>query len=213
MSGTTDIMIPTLNDVNAAYLEARTRPLEFDHFTVGGAQYRQLDAIPAAPDLAWTLWISNVGGDVLADKRDDRELVRLTQTDNEGYKMISILRADTHGPDKYVRRRAHVLVALAFLGLPPTPGALVEHRNDLGWDNDLINLQYGTAATNRARKYQNDLSGGAPPPHKLKKVMLRIGVLRLLKARTGLKGRHLSAFIENLITMQIEPHTEHAQRR
>lgn len=56
------------------------------------------------------------------------------------------------------RVRVHVLVAEAWLERPPG-ATLVRHRDDVGTNNHLLNLAWGTALNNAEDKARNGLTG------------------------------------------------------
>ena len=59
----------------------------------------------------------------------------------------------------------HVLVAQAFHGPPPFPGAYVLHRNDNGWDNRAENLYWGSASDNARDAVSNGRHRNAVKTH------------------------------------------------
>lgn len=134
--------------VTAAYVTAFTP----DHFFVGQQEYRLTTLGLEEPPLAWDVFVSD-HGDIVVSKRDGLGFIRPQLTRNEGYLMVSILRAEERAEDRYLRRRVHVWVANAFHGRAPSPDALVEHLNDDPSDNFAANLRWATAAE----------KGGGPP--------------------------------------------------
>lgn len=65
---------------------------------------------------------------------------------------------------KVKRRMIHQLVAEAFIG-PRPEGQEVLHFNDIGWDNNLSNLRYGTRAENQADALRNGRNRNANQTH------------------------------------------------
>jgi hypothetical protein len=191
---------PPLHAVNAAY-EARARDPECAGFIVDGIEYRLAKMIDA-PALAWDVWVSELG-DMVVDKKNGGELVRLKQTLNEGYLYVSVEKEE-HGADPYLRRRVHEWVAHAFHGPPPEPDSIVEHLDDDSTNNDFRNLAWSDQVRNRARRTANGRSGYTPPG-KLRNVLLNIRVVRLIRDRTGFKGRKLSTYLEQLILSDLDP--------
>ena len=59
--------------------------------------------------------------------------------------------------------KTHRLVALAFLGPPPFPGAHVAHFDGDRTNNHVSNLRWATAAQNEADKRRHGTVRGAPP--------------------------------------------------
>lgn len=57
------------------------------------------------------------------------------------------------------RVQVHRVAALAFLGPPPFPGAVVRHRNGHPSDNRAENLQWGTTKENAADRRHHSLNG------------------------------------------------------
>ncbi|MAB55742.1 MAG: hypothetical protein CMN93_07695 [Synechococcus sp. CPC35] len=57
----------------------------------------------------------------------------------------------------------HRLVALAWLGPPPAPGMVVDHKDDAGRkdDNRVENLQWATVHTNLQKCFRDDAAGAA----------------------------------------------------
>jgi hypothetical protein len=106
---------PPLNAVNAAFNDMRARDPESTGFLVDGIEFRRTTMIDA-PALAWDVWVSEFG-DIVVDKKNGSELVRLTQTLNEGYLYVSVEKQQ-HGADPYLRRRVHEWVAHAYYGAP-----------------------------------------------------------------------------------------------
>jgi hypothetical protein len=191
---------PPLNIVNAAIYGARTRDPECEGFLADGIEYR-LTSMADAPPIAWQVFVSEFG-DIVVDKNDCADLVRPAQTLNEGYLYCSILKL-VPGADPYLRRRAHEWVAHAFLGPPPEPDSIVEHLDDDATNNDYRNLAWSDQISNRARRTANSRSG-ITPPGKLRNVLLNIRVVRLIRERTGFKGRKISAYVEQLILADLE---------
>jgi hypothetical protein len=105
-----------------------------------------------------------------------------------------------------LRRRVHEWVARAFFGGPPTPTAVVEHLDDDSENNAAQNLAWSTQALNRARRYVNNRTGVVPPTE-LRKVPVSARIVRMVKERTGKKGRQLSAYVEALICRDLGLHT------
>lgn len=64
---------------------------------------------------------------------------------------------------QYWHVTAHRLVALAFLGPPPFPGAHVAHFDGDKMNNHVSNLRWATAAENEADKQRHGTARGAPP--------------------------------------------------
>jgi hypothetical protein len=192
---------PPLNTVNAAFYEACTRDPDCQGFVADGIEYR-LTVMTDAPPLAWSVWVSEFG-DIVVDKNDGAELVRPTQTLNEGYVYVSIKKQQA-GADPYLRRRVHEWVAFAYHGDPPAPDSIVEHLNDDGTDNDFRNLAWSDQIRNRARRTANDRAG-ITPPGKLRNLLLNIRVVRLIRERTGFKGRKMAAYVEQLILADLDP--------
>jgi hypothetical protein len=192
---------PPLTSVNAAFLDARSRGPDAEGFLVDGIEYR-LTLMSDAPPLAWSVWVSEFG-DIVVDKNDGAELIRPTQTLNEGYVYVSIKRRQP-GADPYLRRRAHEWVAHAFHGPPPTHDAIVEHLDDDPIHNDFRNLAWSDQIMNRARRTANGRAG-ITPPGKLRNILLNIRIVRLIRDRTGFKGRKLSTYVEQLILADLDP--------
>ena len=63
---------------------------------------------------------------------------------------------------RYWHTKAHRLVALAFLGPPPFPGAHVAHFDGDRTNNRLSNLRWATPAQNEADKRRHGSARGAP---------------------------------------------------
>lgn len=61
-------------------------------------------------------------------------------------------------------RAVHKLVALAWLGPPPFPGAVVRHRDDNKHNNRLSNLAWGTQKDNMQDAIRNGHSLGGYRP-------------------------------------------------
>jgi hypothetical protein len=192
---------PPLTSVNAAFLDARSRDPDADGFLVDGIEYR-LTVMSDAPPLAWSVWVSEFG-DIVVDKNDGAELIRPAQTLNEGYVYVSI-KKQRPGADPYLRRRVHEWVAFGYHGKPPTPDAIVEHLDDDQSRNHARNVSWSTPVLNRARRTENDRAG-VTPPGKLRNVLLNIRVVRLIRERTGFKGRKLSGYVERLILADLDP--------
>ena len=64
---------------------------------------------------------------------------------------------------RYWHTRTHRLVALAFLGPPPFPGAHVAHFDGDKANNHVSNLRWATPAENEADKRRHGSRRGAPP--------------------------------------------------
>jgi hypothetical protein len=176
---------------------------------VDGIEYRRTVMIDQPP-LAWDVWVSE-NGDVVVDKGEARDLVRLTQTLNMGYRYVSVLRRQP-GADPYLRRRVHEWVAWAYHGPPPSPDSIVEHLDDDPSNNTAVAVIWSDQITNRARRTANDRTGTVPPG-KLRNVLLNLRVVRLIRERTGHKGRKLSTYVERLILADLDPQNAqpHAQ--
>ena len=74
---------------------------------------------------------------------------------------------------------------------------IVEHVNDLPTDNRAENLRWGSHEANRAQRTAN--RGQAVPPGKKRRLYVRLDFVRALQLRSGLKGRGLAEYIEQLI--------------
>lgn len=72
--------------------------------------------------------------------------------------------ADLSLGDKKVRYLVHRLVALAFLGLPPTPSSVVNHKNCDKLDNRPENLEWTTYLGNARHAVAHGRVGGKPSP-------------------------------------------------
>ena len=64
---------------------------------------------------------------------------------------------------RYWHVKAHRLVALAFLGFPPFPGAHVAHGDGDSTNNHVLNLRWTTPADNEADKRKHGTMRGAHP--------------------------------------------------
>ena len=67
---------------------------------------------------------------------------------------------------RYWHIKAHRLVALAFLGSPPFPGAHVAHYDGNRLNNHVSNLRWATSKENEADKKRHGTAYGAPPGDK-----------------------------------------------
>jgi hypothetical protein len=168
---------------------------------VGTTEYRLTTLGPDEPPLGWEVWVSDQG-DLVVSKRDGLGFVRPQLTRNEGYLMVSILRAEDRAEDRYLRRRLHRLVAMAFHGRAPSSDALVEHLDDDPENCGAANLRWATPAENRARKTANDRAD--VPKGKIRKLPINMRVVRELQQRTGMKGKALATFVEALIATAIK---------
>lgn len=80
--------------------------------------------------------------------------------DTRGYQFIGLARGG-----KATYHRVHRLMALAFLGPEPYPGALVRHLNDVRSDNRIENLAWGTHSDNRNDSVRNGTHANAAKTH------------------------------------------------
>lgn len=76
------------------------------------------------------------------------------------YRLIKLVRAD--GTKQC--RSAHRLVALAFIGAPPTPRHEVAHNDGNALNNDYRNLRWATAAENGRDKTRHGVARGSRNP-------------------------------------------------
>ena len=63
---------------------------------------------------------------------------------------------------KSVRLSVHRLVAVAFIGLPPTPHHEINHRNGFKADNYVSNLEWVTPSENRYHEWRTGLRKHVP---------------------------------------------------
>lgn len=82
-------------------------------------------------------------GTVISHRRP-RTITLKGKYDKDGY--IEYQLRDKHGNRKY--RRGHRLVALAFMGAPPTDSHVLNHKNGVKDDNRLENLEWCTISEN-----------------------------------------------------------------
>jgi hypothetical protein len=93
---------------------------------------------------------------------------------------------------RYRHIKVHRLVALAFLGPPPFPGAHVAHFDGDKTNNHLPNLRWATPAENEADKRRHGRCRGARPGerhHRAKLTAAQVAELRRLAAT----GRQFAA--------------------
>jgi hypothetical protein len=91
--------------------------------------------------------------------------------------------------------KGHRLVALAFLGSKPFPGAHVAHWDGDKWNNAVTNLRWATPAENEADKRRHGRARGARPGeahHRAKLTVSLVGDLR----RAAAGGLALSAIAD-----------------
>ena len=96
--------------------------------------------------------------------------------DRTGYLRVNLRR----GRKKQKTIRTHRLVALAWLGEPPTPEHQVDHKNGDRQDNRVENLEYVTRRENYMRMAQNQ--GRFALADKFEQLELRVAKL---EARLG----------------------------
>jgi hypothetical protein len=76
---------------------------------------------------------------------------RMKHTINRGgYRQLNLRLRLSDGSRRTISVRVHKLVALAYIGPPPTPGSEVRHRNGDRSNNDADNLLWGSRADNAA---------------------------------------------------------------
>lgn len=83
--------------------------------------------------------------------------------DKDGYHHVLM---NTGG--KRIYRRVHKLIALAFIGEPPTPKHQVNHKNGIRTDNRPENLEYVTSRENTLHGWRTN--GRKHPEHQLKAI-------------------------------------------
>jgi len=108
------------------------------------------------PDLPNEIW-KDVGGyeniyqvSNLGRVKSSKKIIRAT-VNKWGYVNIGLSK---NGVQK--KHQVHRLVALAFLGTPPTPQHQVNHINSFRNDNQVINLEWCTASENAIHSYVNN---------------------------------------------------------
>ena len=95
----------------------------------------------------------------------------------------------------YWHTKAHRLVALAFLGPPPFPGAHVAHFDGDRTNNRLSNLRWATPAQNEADKRRHGTARGAPPGEHHPGARLTAGMVAAMR-RDALAGSSVTAIAE-----------------
>ena len=186
--------LPSIYEVNRAHDLARARGALVEEFELDGVTYRHT-VLQGEPELAWKVFVSAMG-DVVVEKEPGGQLHRPARTVNENYLLVSIKRLNSQGPDAYLRRRIHWLVAVAFKGPPPSPGAVASHLNDDGLDCRAENIIWASQSENRATRSAN---AGHVPKHKMRKVYVPLHLARVLGVRKHLRGRKLDRYLEQLV--------------
>lgn len=78
-----------------------------------------------------------------------------------GGRANNYLRVHLYGPERFAF--VHRLVAEAFLGAPPFPGAVILHRDDDGHDNRADHLRYGDRDENECDRHVARVAPGLEP--------------------------------------------------
>ena len=86
---------------------------------------------------------------------------------------------------QYWSVKAHRLVALTFLGLPPFPKAQVAHFDGNKLNNHVSNLRWATAAENEADKKRHGRTRGAPPGEAHPMAKLTVELVQQMRREAG----------------------------
>jgi hypothetical protein len=93
---------------------------------------------------------------------------------------------------RYWHVKAHRLVALAFLGPPPFPGAHVAHSDGDKTNNHVSNLRWATPAENEADKRRHGTKRGAHPGEGHHRAKLTVAIVQRMR-RQAVAGSALPA--------------------
>ena len=99
---------------------------------------------------------------------------------------------------RYWHVKTHRLVALAFLGPPPFPGAQIAHFDGDKTNNRLSNVRWATAKENEADKRRHGRVAGAQPGEDHHMAKLTVGSVRELRRRASTSEMSIAALARSM---------------
>jgi hypothetical protein len=121
------------------------------------------------------------------------EVRKVTRRSSDHYLTLTIPREKE--PSRPFFLRLHHAMALAFHGVPKTPGLLVRHRRDLRHRNAAKDLTWGCVHENR-EDYEHNRSRARARD---RPVLVKAKTDREAKTKLGIKGERLNRLVDKLL--------------
>lgn len=121
-----------------------------DEFDTSNEKWKQIDVVPK--------YAVSTRGRVLSLHHGRRGQILSSWTDKDGYQHVQL----QVNSDKNKRYSIHRLVALTFLGMPPSKNHQVAHNDGNPSNNKLSNLRWATLSENQADRLIHGTSSRRP---------------------------------------------------